>query len=209
MYKDLTCEKYIRELSEATPAPAGGGACAIAGAIGTALGHMVGSLTLGKLKYWDVEDEMQELVDKCTALENEFMALVDEDAEGFMPLAEAYKMPADNPIDAAKKVAVMEAATSHACLAPMKIMRKLCEAIEVCEMFADKGNKSAQSDSAVGALLCEAALKGAALSVFANTELMNDTNIAKELNDEADAMIAEYSDRAEAVYKLVFDRTRK
>ncbi len=43
-------------------------ASALVGAVGTALGNMVGSLTVGKKKYADVEDEMWELKAKCDQL---------------------------------------------------------------------------------------------------------------------------------------------
>ena len=41
------------------PVPGGGGASALVGAVGTALGNMVGALTVGKKKYADVEEEMK------------------------------------------------------------------------------------------------------------------------------------------------------
>ena len=43
-----TCRKFVEVLASDAPAPGGGGAAALVGAIGTALGNMVGSLTVGK-----------------------------------------------------------------------------------------------------------------------------------------------------------------
>ena len=53
-----TCRKFVEVLASDAPAPGGGGAAALVGAIGTALGNMVGSLTVGKKKYADVEAEI-------------------------------------------------------------------------------------------------------------------------------------------------------
>ena len=47
------CRKFVEVLASDAPAPGGGGAAALVGAIGTALGNMVGSLTVGKKKYAD------------------------------------------------------------------------------------------------------------------------------------------------------------
>ena len=54
----LSCEDFVEILAGNNPVPGGGGASALAGAIGTALGNMVGSLTVGKKKYADVEDDI-------------------------------------------------------------------------------------------------------------------------------------------------------
>jgi hypothetical protein len=46
--RDLTCGKFIQDLSSSQPTPGGGGATAIGAAIGMALGNMVSHLTLRK-----------------------------------------------------------------------------------------------------------------------------------------------------------------
>ena len=56
-----SCRKFVEVLASDAPAPGGGGAAALVGAIGTALGNMVGSLTVGKKKYAAVEAEIIEL----------------------------------------------------------------------------------------------------------------------------------------------------
>ena len=42
---------WVKDLSSASPAPGGGGASALVGALAAALGSMVGHLTDGKKKY--------------------------------------------------------------------------------------------------------------------------------------------------------------
>ena len=51
-----------------------------------ALGNMVGSLTVGKKKYADVEADIIALKEKATALQADFLRLVEADAEAFEPL---------------------------------------------------------------------------------------------------------------------------
>ena len=53
-----SCREFVEVLASNAPVPGGGGAAALVGAIGTALGNMVGSLTVGKKKYADVEAEI-------------------------------------------------------------------------------------------------------------------------------------------------------
>ena len=151
---DNSCAEFVRVLATKAPVPGGGGASALCGAIGTALGNMVGSLTVGKKRYAAVEPEIKAMQAKCDALQAELLALVEKDAEAFAPLAAAYGLPRDTPEQAAEKDRVMEAALKSACKVPLAIMQRCCEAVELMEGFAAKGSKIAVSDAGVGAALC-------------------------------------------------------
>ena len=59
-FSTSTCTEFVEVLASKAPVPGGGGASALVGAVGTALGNMVGSLTVGKKKYADVEEEKAE-----------------------------------------------------------------------------------------------------------------------------------------------------
>jgi formiminotetrahydrofolate cyclodeaminase len=203
MIADTSVKDFIEVLASDEPAPGGGGASALVAAIGTALGNMVGSLTEGKLKYYEVEDEIEEMIDRAEQLEQDFLSLMDEDEKAFLPLMEAYKLPNKTELEKAKREAVMIAAKSQACQPPLKIMRKCCEAIDLCGRFAEIGNKNAVSDAGVGVLFCKAALQGASLNIYINTKTLADVEYAKKLNDETDAMIAEYTAKADAIYERV------
>ena len=80
-FSTSTCTEFVEVLASKAPVPGGGGASALVGAVGTALGNMVGSLTVGKKKYADVEDEMYELKAKCDQLQKDFLRLIERDAE--------------------------------------------------------------------------------------------------------------------------------
>ena len=92
-FSTSTCTEFVEVLASKAPVPGGGGASALVGAVGTALGNMVGSLTVGKKKYADVEEEMWELKGKCDQLQKDFLRLIERDAEVFEPLSKAYGMP--------------------------------------------------------------------------------------------------------------------
>lgn len=65
-FSTVPCNEFVEVLGSKAPVPGGGGASALVGAVGTALGNMVGALTVGKKKYADVEEEMKELMAKAT-----------------------------------------------------------------------------------------------------------------------------------------------
>ena len=192
-----SCEEFVDVLASKAPVPGGGGASALVGAIGMALGNMVGSLTVGKKKYADVEADIIALKEKATALQGEFLRLVEEDAKAFEPLSKAYGMQRATEEEKAEKARVMAIVLKEACAVPMEIMEKCCEAIDVIEEFAAKGSALAISDAGVGVVFCKAALLGASLNVFINTKSMEDKEYAASLNEKADKMITDYSKKAD------------
>ena len=198
-----SCEEFVSVLATKEPVPGGGGASALVGAVGVALGNMVGSLTVGKKKYADVEDEINALMEQCQTLEQELLALVKRDAEVFEPLAKAYGMPKETEEQKAEKARVMETVLKDACSVPLEIMEKCCEAIDIIEVFAEKGSRLAVSDAGCGAACCRAALLAASLNVFINTKSMADRKYAEETDKKANAMIEEYGKKADDIFDSV------
>ena len=90
-FKLQTCEDFIEVLASKAAVPGGGGAAALTGAIGIALGNMVGSLTVGKKTYADVEDEIIECKKEADEIAKEFLELMDKDAEAFEPLSKSIR----------------------------------------------------------------------------------------------------------------------
>ena len=203
-FVDNTCVDFIDILASKAAVPGGGSASALVGAVGTALGAMVGSLTVGKKKYAAVEADIIALMEEATALQAELLRLVDEDAVAFEPLARAYGIPKDDP----DKARIMDEALKSASSAPLEIMRACAKAIELQAMFASKGSAMAVSDAGVGVLCCKAALQGASLNVFINTGSMADRVYAEAAEAEADALLEKYGAMADGIYGSVVARLR-
>ena len=207
-FSTVQCNEFVEVLASKAPVPGGGGASALVGAVGTALGNMVGSLTVGKKKYADVEEEMWELKSKADILQSELLALIERDAEVFEPLAKAYGMPRETEEEKAEKARVMEIVLKDACSVPMEIMEKCCQALDLIVEFAAKGSALAISDAGVGAAFCKAALQGASLNVYINTKSMKNREYAEELNQKADAMLEKYTKIADELFASVLGRLK-
>ena len=205
---EKSCGQFLAELAGKAPTPGGGGASALVGAAGVALGNMVGSLTVGKKKYAAVEADIQALNARAETLRGELEALVQADAEAFAPLAAAYGLPKDTPEQAAHKAAVLEKALDAACAVPLQIMEKCAEGIALAEEYAAKGSVMAVSDAGCAAALCKAALQAASLNVFINTKLMADRSRADVLDAKADNLLNEFVPRADAVFASVMQKLR-
>ena len=203
---ELSCEDFVKALASATPTPGGGGAAALVGALGTALGNMVGSLTLGKKKYLEVQDEIKVLKAKADALQADLMRLVTLDAEVFEPLAAAYSLPKETAEDKAYKLEVMEASLKECVAVPLQIMERIAEAIDLHEQFAAKGTAVAISDVGCCVICCKAAMQAAGLNVFINTMAMTDRTYAANINSKARALLEEYCPKADVIFADVAAR---
>ena len=195
-------DKFLAELASSAPTPGGGGAAALCGALGIALGNMVGSLTLGKKKYADVQEDIAELNAKAEALRAGFVALVDADAEAFAPLSRAYSIPKDDPA----RDEIMEPALLKAAEAPLEIMRKCAEALDLISGYAAKGSALAISDAGCAAALCGAAMEAAALNVKINTKSMKNRAVADNINAEMNELLQKYFALSQEIYNDVSGR---
>ena len=198
-YTKESCREFVKILASDAPAPGGGGASALVASIGTALGNMVGSLTVGKKKYADVEELIKATMAKCDTLQDQLLDQVPADAEGFIPLSKAYGIPKDDPT----RAETLEAATITACQVPMKIMELCCEALDCVKVFADKGSRLAVSDAGCGAVIVKAALQAASLNVFINTKTLQNRTLAEEMNAKCLDMLDKYGAMADEIFATV------
>lgn len=198
--------EWVDTLASKAPVPGGGGASALGGSLAAALGQMVANLTVGKKRYADVEEEMQQSLLTLNQLQKELQNLADQDAEVFAPLAAAYGMPAGTEEEKAEKNRVMEERLLAASLVPMTIMEKAAEVLGLVEVLEQKGSKMAVSDAGVAAQFARAALTGAVMNVYINTKSMKNREKAEELNAKADKLLADGMKLADEIYDRVLNK---
>ncbi|WP_306582879.1 cyclodeaminase/cyclohydrolase family protein [Enterocloster bolteae] len=208
MVESMTIQEFLDVLSSKEPVPGGGGASALAGALGNALGQMVANLTIGKKKYAQVEDEIKELAERMKGIQGQFTALADQDAKVFAPLAKCYSLPSGTEEEKAYKAEVMEARLLDASLVPMEIMEKASEMLEIMDILADKGSRMAVSDVGVGVQFIRTALLGAVMNVYINTRSMKNREKAEEMNEKAERLIKEGTEAADRIYQKVLEQLR-
>lgn len=196
---------FVNVLAAKEPVPGGGGAAALAGALGIALCSMVGNYTTGKKTYASVEPDIRRMLDQAQAVRKRLLSLIHEDAEAFMPLSRAYAIPKENPT----RAETIEQATKRACDAPLEMMRQVCKAIDLLDEMGQKGSRMLLSDVGCGLYLCRAALEAASLNVFVNTKTLADREFAQTAEAEADQMLSTYVPRAEKSAAIVYGRIRE
>lgn len=198
-----SCVDFIEVLASKAAVPGGGGAAALAGAIGMALGSMVCNLTTGKKKYAQYEEAIQEILEKAAKLEEELLSMIDKDAEGFFPLSKAYGLPTTTEEEKQYKAETMEKCLKVACEIPMNIVRLCYDSIKLHEELVDKGSKLAISDVGCGVQCLRAAILSGQLNVIINVNSMKDREYAEKIEKECNQLVDDGVKICDEVYEKV------
>jgi len=164
MLKDLGFTELLDEIASKSPAPGGGSAAAVAGAIGCSLLCMVSNLTIGRKKYADVEPQVKEILAEATKLRERFASLIDEDKNAFLELFKFFKLKELTP----EQEEQMKAAEARAIGVPQQVMETALAAMKLADKLAVIGNKNAISDVGVAIYFIRTAFKGGELNVRIN-----------------------------------------
>jgi formiminotetrahydrofolate cyclodeaminase len=203
-------EEFVLALSSKAPVPGGGGAAALVGALAAALGGMVANLTIGREAYSEVEEQMHSAKVATYRLQQDLLALIQKDADAFEPLIAAYRMPKGNDLEIDQRKRIIEMRTKDAAEAPLSMMRKSAETIELMGVLAEKGSSMARSDAACGAVLAAAAMRAAWFNVIVNTAALSDRAYAARLESEGRVLLDKWlpeADRvAAAVEQMIVER---
>lgn len=195
MLTSKTVSEFIDDVSSNSPAPGGGSVSALCGALGSALAAMVCRLTIGKKNYEGVQDEMLSIVGQADELRAHLTALIDKDTEAFNQVMKAFTLPKATDDEKRIRSEAIQAATKHATLVPLEVM-KLCEqAIVVTAAVAEHGNVNSITDAGVAGLILKAGCEGAALNVQINLATLKD----KTFVDETTTLVSALLTNVEAV----------
>lgn len=205
---EKSCREFLELLASKEPVPGGGGACAYVGALGMALGCMVANLTVGKDKYKEVQEDINSHLTQGYELINKLDDLVRKDAQVFYPLSKAYGLPRNTPEEILVREKTLQEALVSASQVPMDIAKLCAEALELLEQLAVKGTRIAISDIGVGAVFCEAALRGARLNVLINTRLMKNEEMKMELEKTIDQLESVYVKKTKEILNIVENAMR-
>ncbi len=197
---------FLDELASSTPAPGGGSVAALSGALGASLVSMVCNLTVGRKKYAEVEDEMQEILAQSESLRAELTQLLEDDVAAFTQVSLAMKMPRDTEEQKVARTAALQEALKGATHVPMRIGEACVKVIALCGPAGEMGNINAVSDAGVGVLAAETGLRSAALNVLINLGWLKDEDFIAEQNAKLNNLLAGNPELKEEVYQLVVSK---
>lgn len=180
---------YLAALASAKPAPGGGSGAAVAAAVGAALGEMVCNVTLARASA-PHRTELAALNDRITALRARLLALAEEDEQAYGQYRVAIRLPKRSESERHERHAAIQAASLAAAKVPLALADTCRELIEVLIETATFGSRSVVSDAQSGAYLAAAAVRSAALNLYANTDVLDDRAAASDLVERFEAIAA-------------------
>jgi glutamate formiminotransferase/formiminotetrahydrofolate cyclodeaminase len=199
----MNLREFCNETLSDSPAPGGGSVAALMGALGVSLGGMVANLSAGK-RGWD--DKLQYFSDwavKAQKLKDELLALVDEDANAFNKVIEAFGLPKGSDEEKKARTAAIESATKYAAETPLKVMEAAAKSYELLAEMAEQGNPASISDVGVGLLATRACVEGAALNVRINLVQLKDEKFKAALLEKIQKITAASDAQFQATNRIV------
>lgn len=200
---DHTVTGFIDLMASSEPAPGGGSAAALQGALGTALTAMVCALTIGKKKYADVQELITAAQQEAITLKNRYLDVIDRDTEAFNGVSAVFAMPKDTDEQKQARTQAMQTALKACTVTPFEMMQLAYESLKLTQSIVGRSNASAASDLGCAALSLKAAIQGAWLNVLINIGGITDEAFANQYRQEGEALMAQALPLADSIYQEV------
>lgn len=200
---ELKTAEFVDLLASDAPAPGGGSAAALEGALGAALTAMVCGLTVGKKKYAEFEKLARSAQTKALDLKARFVDVMDRDTEAFNVVSAAFGMPKATDEEKAARSAAIQKGLEGCTKTPFEMMELAVETLELTASVLGKSNDSAASDLGVSALSLRAAIQGAWLNVLINIGSLKNKELAEDYRAKGEALLAKALPLADQIYDAV------
>ncbi len=168
MLKDNNIEEFLEDLSSSSPSPGGGAVAALLAGLSTSLASMMANLTIDKKGYENVWKSSKELAERMDKRKDDFLLLMDKDANSFDSVIEAFKLPKDTEKEKEIRSIEIQKGYAEAIKVPLEIAEKSLELFEDINYIVDKGNKNLITDGIAAAMAASTAVNMALLNVKVN-----------------------------------------
>ena len=203
LLKDHKLDDFTAVLASSSPAPGGGSAAGLEGALGAALTAMVANLTDGRKAYAEHWDHAREVAAQAQALREKLVDVMDRDTEAYLAVTAAYALPKETDEQKADRSAAIQKAMAGCTATPFETMELCAQALELTASLMGRSNKNAASDLGVAALSLSAAMRGAWLNVCINLGSLKDRALADSYRARGQALMEKALPLADEIYQAV------
>lgn len=194
----LTLEMWLDALASKEPAPGGGAAAALCGAIGAALVSMVANFTTGRPKFAAVEEQVTAILSKGEELRARLTRLIDEDEQAYQAVAAAYRLAKKTGEEREKRTVALHQALKLATDVPLAIAETARDVGKLSLTIAQIGNPAVITDAGAAAIFAKAAADAVVLNVIVNLKVLNPSSGSdvvydhiQQLRDDMDMIVTE------------------
>ena len=188
---DVSLSQFLDAVAGGTATPGGGSVSALVGTLAAALVEMVVNLTVGKKGFEAQEAEMKKMGVEARSYRDALAATIAQDINAYQGVMKGYLLPKTTEEEKKKRREEIQKALRRAADPPLFTAATSLKVLKLCQKAAEKGNPSAITDAAVGALLAEAALRGAVFNVLVNLAALEEEDTVKKMKQELNRLEAE------------------
>lgn len=201
-YSNYSVRDLLDAFSSTAPAPGGGAAAALTGALGVSLLLMVAGIRPSRSSESANSAELADATDTLRSLRPAIESLIDRDAEAYTSVITAFRTPPGE-----RRAGVIEAAMRAATDVPLDIMRASRRALREAPVIATHSVRSAHGDVAVAVELLRAAVRSTAMTIDANLASLKDADYVALVKEERQRLEVESAADAEIALSIVAERS--
>lgn len=203
----MALKSFILNVGARSPAPGGGSVAAAIGAMGAALGTMVGWLSFGNKKFEALDSTMRKLIPPMKEAMHDLLPMIDADTAAFSAYMGAMKLPKGSDEEKAIRDETMKAAMKDSVAVPMNVAITVNACWDTMKEMARYGNIQCKSDIQVGSKAMELAVWGAYYNVMTNLPNISDEVYREKAEEDIGTFLKVAQDAASDVLEIVADRT--
>jgi formiminotetrahydrofolate cyclodeaminase len=170
----MDLDAYLGALASREPAPGGGSAATLVGALAAALCAMVARITAAAPKHAAVHADAEAIAVDADALRARFLELRPLDEAAFAGVVAAQALPRATDDERAARTAALQRALAHAAEVPLDVAGEAVATFALAERTAALGNAHLMSDVACALHFARAALAAAGENVRVNHRFLRD-----------------------------------
>ncbi|MCG3123258.1 MAG: hypothetical protein GIKADHBN_01668 [Phycisphaerales bacterium] len=183
-FESMTVRAFLDLLAAKTPAPGGGAAASIVGAVSASLAAMVVNYSIGKKSLSQHVDALGSSRDRLKRASDLMMRLADEDAAAYGLVNELSRLPDGD----GRKAADLPAAQAAAVQIPLAVMAACVDLLMLYRDLAVITNRQLRSDLGIAGVLAAAACESSWWNVAINAGFVADERQRASWMAEARAM---------------------
>ena len=187
-------DAYLDRLASAEPAPGGGSAATLVGAMGAALCAMVARITAGSPRHAERRAEALALAEAADALRERFEAARPLDEAAFLLVVDAQALPKATDEQKALRTTALQQALAAAAEAPLTAAGLAAEGFALTEDALALGNANLASDVECAAHFFRAAFAASVANVRINHRFLKDPATVAAQNERLTAIATAAAD---------------
>lgn len=200
---------YSALVASASPTPGGGSVSATVGAFACALAEMVCNVTLAGTAEPDNAERLRDTAASGSRLRNRLLDLAAADERAYGGYQAAWAMPRSNDAEKRLRREALDSALTEATDVPLAIARTTLDVLDLLMAAAEHGTTHARSDISTGAVMAEAAIRGALFTAGINVALAKNPDMRTRYQSEIDSLTGRMTAAVHGVLDAVEQRANR